>query len=115
MKEIKVTPADLKEIEEDEFAVGGIMSTKLDGQLKKVLDIVKQRKFTTHATIMNKLSLTRRSARNLCDALREKGFVDKQYALIKCADSVARKTALYYEVNKKNGKERNNRCDKWIF
>jgi len=111
MKEITITPNDLKDIEEVEFTIRGITSTKLDGQLKRVLDVVKQRKFTTYGMVVNKLNINRRSARNLLEALLERDLVYKQYAFIVCSDSVKRKTALYHTGDKdgkrKNGRKRN--------
>jgi predicted HTH transcriptional regulator len=109
MKEIVITPEDLQELEEIQSPPTVKQPTELHSGLKKILDFMKQRKFTTYVLLMKKFSINHRSARSSLDVLTEKGLVDKQYALIKCADLVHRKTALFFVVNKKNGKGRGNK------
>lgn len=105
-KTIIFTEEDLKEIEAIQFSTRDQQQIKLDGHLKNVMDLMKGRKFTTYEIVMNRLNINRRSARNWLEALKEKGFVNKQYAPIKCADSIRRKTALYYIVENEKDERR---------
>ena len=108
MKEIKITPKDLIELEQVEDLVKRELPTlELHSGLKKILDFIKQRKFTTYVLLMKKFNISHRSARSSLDVLTERGLIDKQYALLKCADAVHRKTALFYVVDEKDGKKRN--------
>lgn len=75
-------------------------------ELKKVLEFMKQRKFVTFDLVAVKLGAKRRTARNWLDALKEMGLIDRQYALIKGADSINRKTALHFIVNKSEIKKK---------
>ncbi len=105
MKEIKITPKDLIELEQVEDLVKREHPTlALHSGLKKILDFMKQRKFTTYVLLMKKFNINHRSARSSLDMLTERGFIDRQYALLKCADAVHRKTALFYVVDEKDGK-----------
>ncbi len=108
MKQIKIYPADLKELEGIELGVVGANPNELTSRLKEALDVVKGRKLTSYGVMVSVLHTNRRSARNLLEALRERGLVNKQYEFLLCSDGNKRKTAVYYEV-KNNGRKRNNK------
>ena len=67
---------------------------------------MKSRKFVTYALVAKKLGIKIRIARNRLDVLREMGLVDRQYEFIKSYDSIRRKTALHFLVNKDESKKK---------
>ncbi len=105
MKEIKILPSDLRELEGIELGVIGSNPTVLTSRLRDAFDIIKGRKITSYGVIVSRLHTNRRSARNLLEALRERGLINKQYEFLLCSDGNKRKTAVYYEV-KNNGRKR---------
>jgi ribosomal protein S25 len=107
-KELVITPEDLQELEGIESESKGMASSEIDGQLRKVLDIVKSRKITSYGVVVSKMRTNRRSARNLLESLRERGLVQKQYEFLMCSDNVRRKTAIYFVV-KESGRKRNSK------
>lgn len=108
MKEIKILPSDLKELEGIELGVIGSNPNELTSRLRDTFDVVKGRKITSYGVIVSRLHTNRRSARTMLEALRERGLINKQYEFILCSDGNKRKTAVYYEV-KNNGRKRNNK------
>jgi ribosomal protein S25 len=100
MKQIKISPADLKELESAELESVGAIPNELTSRLKEALDVVKGRKLTSYGVMVSRLHTNRRCARNLLEALRERGLINKQYAFLLCSDGNKRKTAVYYEVKK---------------
>ena len=100
MKQIKISPADLKELEGIELGIIGSSPNELTSRLKEAFDVVKGRKLTSYGVIVARLHTNRRCARNLLEALRERGLINKQYEFLLCSDGNKRKTAVYYEVKK---------------
>ena len=82
MKQIKISPSDLKELEGIELGIIGSSPNELTSRLKEALDVVKRRKLTTYGVIVSVLHTNRRCARNLLEALRERGLANKQYEFL---------------------------------
>ena len=103
LKEITITPEDLKEIEESQPQLANAV---LSSEQVTVLDFMKQRKFVTYDLVAKKMGVKKRMARNWLDTLREMGLIGRQYALIKSFDSAHRKTALHFIIDNKPKKNK---------
>ena len=104
LKDIIITPEDLHELELEQMNIVHNQSESLPTYLKELLKFVKQRKYTTYDIVVSRFKVGTRTARGWLDILLERGYVTKQYAMIKCSDSVRRKTAIFSSTNEKKQK-----------
>lgn len=104
LKEIVITLEDLRELEESQTPL--ITTPVLNDELTEILDFMKQRKFVTYYLVAKKLGIRTRVVRNRMDALREMGLIDRLYEFIKSYDSIHRKTALHFIVDKSKPKKK---------
>ena len=105
MKEINISPEDLRELESVQGYTGKY--TVDDPVALKVYNLIKKRRVTTRKILEVQLEITNRTARTLTDKLIRGGLIEKNYAYIKGENGSKVKTAVFMEIG--NGRKRNNK------
>lgn len=105
MKEINISPEDLRELESVQGYTGKY--TVDDPVALKVYDLIRKRSVTTRKILEVQLEITNRTARTLTDKLIRGGLIEKNYAYIKGENGSKVKTAVFMKVE--NERKRNNK------
>ena len=96
MNQIRISPADLKELESVQGYSGKY--TVDDPVALKVYNLIKKRRVTTRKILEVQLDITNRTARTLTDKLIRGGLVEKNYAYIKGENGAKVKTAVFTDI-----------------
>jgi len=105
MKEIKISPTDLRELESVQGYSGKY--TVDDPVALEVYNLIKKRTVTTRKILEVQLDITNRTARTLTDKLIRGRLIEKNYAYIKGENGSKVKTAVFMDIE--NGRKRNNK------
>jgi len=104
LKEIVITPEDLKELEDVHH--GSSVNNHLDRTSLKVFDFAKQRKLTTAMLIEVKLGMNKRTAHIALRKLERVGLLKCEMMNIKSTDGVGHPTCVYFVVEKDEKKKK---------
>ncbi len=107
MKEINITPSDLREIEREQNK--GTNAFDMDGTARTIFDFMHGKKLVTSNLVESKLGIKRRTANEALARLFRANFIKREQATLKTSDGANHICYIYYLRPKENGRKRNNK------